>query len=910
MKTIKQELGVKTVSEYLKFTQVFKILLTLCVFLGIQSIGHSQKQNNQWRFGTGGSIDFNTFPPSFVSGSSIFTGEGSASIADRNTGALLFYTNGVTVWNANNQVMPNGTGLQGGSQALLSSTTAAVIIPKPGSSNLYYIVTVDELSSSNGVRYSVVDMTLNGGLGDIVSTQKNIFLLQTDYEKLEVVPAADGQSYWLIAYSSNSEFASFKIDNAGIQTTPVLSAGLQSWGAGHMKINRQFNKIAIGGYNYTMALFDFNNETGVVSNPLTWNFVLASPLIYGIEFSPNGKVLYINDLATLLQYDITQTTAQAIQNSVYQVATGNNTSLQLGIDDKIYVNSGSINAITCPNKLGAACGYQVSVIANQSGGGGYGFPKWVYYQNDAPTETSNAILYSDSCFGSSTQFSIRNSTGVSSVNWLFGDPNSGVSNADTGLTASHIFSQSGSFNVRAIVSNACGFDTLRLNALQIVNCSPPTITGIKISGDTCTSLTLDFQATGGVSSSPFFKWNFGDPNSGTNDTITITGSSPSPFPTHTFSGPGVYLVCVTFQEPGFSPQTVCRNFSIKLCCNGVITSTDSCVGNSIPFSFGPPINTIPIINWDFGDTLSGANNFATGYNTSHTFSAVGNYLVKATITSNCGTFSTTLNKVIVSCNNPCAATILFKDSCLANGSVFGLKSDFAINAVAWNFGDPASGSANVSAENNPTHIFSNPGKYKISATVNASCGLFLSSDSVTIVTCPPPCTATISLNDSCVENGTGFSINSFYSVLSAKWDFGDSLSESSNNTSSLASPFHEFTKAGFYTVSSDVELSCGAIQASKFVSIVNCNCKAFVPNLLTADANEVNDKFEISTFCPVKSYRLRLYNRWGKEVFVSENPNENWDSKSVGNGAYFYAIDLAYENGSSEALRGWLNVVK
>ena len=71
---------------------------------------YAQKQNNQWRFGSGGAIDFNTVPPSFVPGCPIATYEGSASVADRTTGALLFYTDGVTVWNANNQVMPNGTG--------------------------------------------------------------------------------------------------------------------------------------------------------------------------------------------------------------------------------------------------------------------------------------------------------------------------------------------------------------------------------------------------------------------------------------------------------------------------------------------------------------------------------------------------------------------------------------------------------------------------------------------------------------------------------------------------------------------------------------------------------------------------------------------------------------------------------
>ena len=137
-----------------------KILFLFVLIFEISNFAYAQKQNNQWRFGFGGALDFNTLPPSFVNGSVIATSEGSASVADRITGALLFYTDGVTVWNANNQVMPNGTGLLGG-VAQLSSTTASVIVPKPGSSNLFFIVTVDEIPCINGVRYSVVDMTLN-----------------------------------------------------------------------------------------------------------------------------------------------------------------------------------------------------------------------------------------------------------------------------------------------------------------------------------------------------------------------------------------------------------------------------------------------------------------------------------------------------------------------------------------------------------------------------------------------------------------------------------------------------------------------------------------------------------------------------------------------------------------------------
>ena len=453
--------------------KILKHLILLTILI-VCNNSFAQKQNNQWRFGNAGAIDFNTQPPTFVAGCPISTIEGSASVADRITGSLLFYTNGGSVWNANNQVMPNGTGLLGGT-ALLSSTTSAVIVPKPGSCNLYYIVTVDEIGSNNGVRYSVVDMTLNGGLGDIVAGQKNIFLCQTGKEKLEVVPASDGLSFWLIACSNNNEFVSFKIDNTGIQATPVISAVLQNtpYPAGHMKINKQFNKIASGSYT-GIVVFDFDNATGIVSNPIAWNLNLGG-FAYGIEFSPDGNVLYIGDLISILQYDLTQTTPLAIQNSLYLVATGANIdaycSLQLAIDEKIYVNSnsGSLSAINFPNDLGVTCGYQTNVIANQTGGRGLGLPKWIYYANDIPTANSNSIVYSDSCFGNATQFSIKDTSGISSIIWNFGDPASGASNTTVGFTVNHVFSQIGNYTIRTIINTACGTDTL-FKTLTITNC--------------------------------------------------------------------------------------------------------------------------------------------------------------------------------------------------------------------------------------------------------------------------------------------------------------------------------------------------------------------------------------------------------------------------------------------------------
>lgn len=65
--------------------------------------------------------------------------EGCATIADT-TGSLLFYTDGITVWNRNHVPMPNGSGLLGNP----SSTQSGIIVPYPGNTDLYYVFTVHD----------------------------------------------------------------------------------------------------------------------------------------------------------------------------------------------------------------------------------------------------------------------------------------------------------------------------------------------------------------------------------------------------------------------------------------------------------------------------------------------------------------------------------------------------------------------------------------------------------------------------------------------------------------------------------------------------------------------------------------------------------------------------------------------
>lgn len=86
---------------------------------------------------------------------------------------------------------------------------------------------------------------------------------------------------------------------------------------------------------------------------------------------------------------------------------------------------------------------------------------------------------------------------------------------------------------------------------------------------------------------------------------------------------------------------------------------------------------------------------------------------------------------------PCqaVANFAFANSCAGSPTTF---TDLSIGASqwTWNFGDPTSGAANTSTEQNPVHTFSGPGSYTVSLNVGGCVGVNSSTQTVTIVTPP------------------------------------------------------------------------------------------------------------------------------------------------------------------------------
>ena len=177
------------VLEHRNISFISRILLLVCL---LQTTALSQREGNIWFFGRYAGLDFNSGVPVPISGK-LNTTEGCASVCDYG-GNLLFYTDGTKVWDRNHQQMPNGENLAGHS----SATQSAIVVPMPGDFSKYYIFTVDPFERNQyGFRYSIVDMTLNNGFGDINDTDKNIELLSESTEKVTSVKHKNGMDYWV-----------------------------------------------------------------------------------------------------------------------------------------------------------------------------------------------------------------------------------------------------------------------------------------------------------------------------------------------------------------------------------------------------------------------------------------------------------------------------------------------------------------------------------------------------------------------------------------------------------------------------------------------------------------------------------------------------------------------------------------
>jgi gliding motility-associated-like protein len=215
-------------------------------------------------------------------------GEGIAH-AENEQGEIIFWVNASGVYDKNNILMPGSAGI-----FAHPSSTEIVIAPFPDDASSYYIFYNNQLCSS--LYYSVVDMDLRNGLGNVVSLNTLITPGKNFAEGLEIVRIPCSRNYWLLANECGKGLTRFRINETGISDGELFLANtLNTGGRGELDYHKGKLGYAITFSNQCLVA-DFNPESGVATNLRNINFPARNGT-YGLEFSPDAAKVWVTDLS-------------------------------------------------------------------------------------------------------------------------------------------------------------------------------------------------------------------------------------------------------------------------------------------------------------------------------------------------------------------------------------------------------------------------------------------------------------------------------------------------------------------------------------------------------------------------------------------------------------------------------------
>lgn len=478
---------------------------------------------NNWHFGnTPKSLEFNRIAktPAVSTGKfNPFGTGGSATASNPANGNLMFYTNGVNVYDAYDQLMPNGSGLLGNS----SSNQPVAICPVPGQPNKYFIFTNSATNLASGsIAYDVVDMALLGNSlfpsvvprGDLEAPLHSTIGLNNRAEAMTIIPHSNGIDYWLFTQQANSNSytatlinaASYNITHTGVFTSTTTTGPGLIMSASH---------FAAFGFNVAVAPTTASMDAIILSfTEGTASFALSRTIansasagtngqaIYDIEWSGDGRYVYYSVFGdtgvpgNVFQYDFTNpaiTLASALPSTVFR-----SYGLQLAPDSSMYhiyqAASGGpflIGKFSDPDSVASKVNYVALPLDNTD---------WAATQFSAVLPIIEPVITvtfttAGGCQNTPTSFYPTVTPGADSLVWDFGDGDPTVN----AWSPVHTYQTSGPFNATV---TAFYQGQSQVSAPVVVNIAPFPLT-LSLVADT-TACTFEFPPPVGTSGPPPF----------------------------------------------------------------------------------------------------------------------------------------------------------------------------------------------------------------------------------------------------------------------------------------------------------------------------------------------------------------------------------------------------------------------
>ncbi len=432
----------------------------------------------------------------------------------------------------------------------------------------------------------------------------------------------------------------------------------------------------------------------------------------------------------------------------------------------------------------------------------------------------------------------------------------------------------------------------------VTNCPSVVVSSIQSQQELCAGPTITI-ANNSTNASSFY-WDFGDPNH-PNNTSTLTS------PTHTFSDTGTFTIML-IANPGFScADTSYSTYTVHLPLDPEFVRPDpQCISNNA-FDLLVTGNFTPaaVATWDFGPLATPST--YTGQNPQQIhFSDSGYHVVTVTLTQFGCTASYTDTLVVfplpeIGFSYPPQAgcepyTVQFTDTSFS----------WTPLSYLWNFGD-----GNYSNQQHPEHTYLNHGIYDVSLTISVDsiCVFSTTLDLPGIVEVYPTPRSRVTANP--MERDVFTPRFTFYDrAIGHTWQvirFED-LSETTSPEYTRV-----FFESGYHTAWQYVINDYGCTDSSYVTVYVSPYATMYVPNAFTPDGDGINDIF-LPIGLDVSEYTLLIYDRWGQEIFVTNDTRQGWDGTRNGKlcpvDTYVYLILYHDHQHIQREVRGHFTLVR
>ncbi|MBL0359123.1 MAG: PKD domain-containing protein [Chitinophagaceae bacterium] len=335
----------------------------------------------------------------------------------------------------------------------------------------------------------------------------------------------------------------------------------------------------------------------------------------------------------------------------------------------------------------------------------------------------------------------------------------------------------GLYSVKLVVKSAAGEDSaVRTNyvmvyAVPVVNFSASQTTS-------CGPLSVNFsnQSTAGNS----WQWDFGDGI-----------FADLQHPAHTYTQTGNYNVSLKVTNSDGCNATLLKQAYISvnevkaLFANSVAAR---CNPTKITFQNNSSGNGRLQYKWFFGNGDS-----SVLQHPEYTYPTGGNYTVRLVVKNEFGCEDVFSKNISVENAVSAAFSSNITSACKAPAAIQFSNQSLTGNNYYWNFGDTLS-----AATANPTHVFTDTGKFTVKLVVRNNNGCLDSLIKRDYIHIQKPFVLFDNLPDSgcvpftkklvAIDNGTD-------SIINYSWNFGD------GHTAAAISPTHSYTTPGYYTVS-------------------------------------------------------------------------------------------------------------